>query len=198
MVASGPRQWKKRKTTPRYPPIDREVKTHDVVLSQGFSATGTYPASLNLIGQGIDEDERIGRQITVVGWNFKYVMTKTSSGNQYDFCRVILFQDTNCNGAMPALASDILESASFTSFRNLTNKNRFKILSDKTHTITNEVSGVGGMYREIHGNTRIPINYSSPTGLIGTVTNNNLGLLLINKNGSSTTLAGNFRLRFVG
>lgn len=54
---------------------------------------------------------------------------------------MILFQDTQANGSVPTV-TDLLHTANYNSFNNLDNKQRFKVLAEKTFSI-NQTAGGG-------------------------------------------------------
>ncbi len=120
-----------------------------------------------------------------------------------DTIRVILYWDKQANGAT-ATVTGILESDDFQSFNNLANKNRFVILMDRMHAITASVGAGNGTANDAGGNQEnysfyksceIPIEYDAGTGAITEQRSNNIGVLLVGKQG----FAGFFskmRLRF--
>ncbi len=194
----------------RYAGRNAELKFHDVDLDDAVVAqAGGLTATINIIAQGTTESERIGRKCTIrqVHWRYRLALptqdaiaTPASS----DTCRVILYQDKQCNGATAAI-TDVLESADIHSFRNLANSGRFVILMDKMHTLTYQglssdaanVMNQGQVVREFTYNKTcsIPIEYNSTVGVITEIRSNNLGVLLISSSGV-IGLNSKFRLRY--
>ena len=110
---------------------------------------------------------------------------------------------TKCNGASAGV-TEILESTDFQSFNNLANKQRFRILMDRTVDVN--VPGMGGdgasndilgatYYDSFYQKVNIPIEFDSTTGAITEVKSNNIGVLAISQTGSAR-LESKMRLRF--
>jgi len=168
-----------------------------------ISSTGTITPTINIIVQGITESNRIGRKVVLrkIGWRYNLnfvsqaVMATTS-----DTVRLIVYQDKQTNGATAAV-TDILESASFLSFNNLSNSGRFRILLDQHHSmhaptaiagpVTGELDVHAGWFKDVN----IPIEFSAATGAIAEIRSNNIGVLVISGVGG-TKLTSKFRLRF--
>lgn len=96
------------------------------------------------IPQGTGPTERIGRKITLKKIMVRGYLKNVASGSSAqtsDVVRMILFQDTQANGAA-AHAADVLESATWNSFNNLENSQRFKILKDCKFNM-NTMAGAG-------------------------------------------------------
>jgi len=194
----------------RYPMRDGELKFFDVTLDDVTIASGgNITPSLNLIPQGITESTRGGRKCTIrsINWRWTHSLPETvdtSSNGSGDSVRIILYVDKQCNGAA-AVALDILETNNINSFRNLSNKNRFRILFDRTQAIniiafsqngtskystTNNIK-VGAIYKTCN----IPIEFSNTTGAITEIRSNNIGVLLVGNAGTSQWTS-TIRLRF--
>ena len=61
----------------------------------------------------------------------RHQIASTNSSAASNLVRIIVYLDRQCNGAAAGV-TDLLESASYLSFRNLANQSRFKFLYDKT------------------------------------------------------------------
>ncbi len=186
-----------------------EMKFHDLDIDEGtIAAGGTISEdSCNAIAQGTTESERIGRKCVIrsINWRFDIVggtraNTAAPSG---DIVRVILYLDKQCNGATAGV-TDILESADYQSFNNLANKSRFRTLMDRTYQIE-VVAGSGAdataewkladTHDDFYKNVNIGVEFDATTGAITEVRSNNIGVLLLSKNGV-TTFTSKMRLRF--
>lgn len=197
----------------RYAPMGGELKFFDVDLDDSIVASGgTITDSVNKIVQGVTEIQRIGRKCTIRSFNWHYRMQigeKTDQAGPVsgDAVRVILYLDKQCNGAVVAAVTDILETADWQSFRNLANSGRFNILMDKTHVLNYNTMASHGFAADtfdlanvirdfsFYKKCSIPIEFSGTTGAITEIKSNNLGILILSSNG----LAGFFskiRLRF--
>jgi hypothetical protein len=189
-----------------------EMKFHDVDVDDAAVATNgsiLNSGSVNLIAQGVTESTRVGRKAVIRSinwrWNLKKAAT-TAGSNASESVRLILYLDKQCNGATAAV-TDILESDNYQSFNNLANKGRFKILMDKEITM-NCMAGGGDGTTEDYGSVErngsyfkkcmIPLEFSSTTGALTEIRSNNLGVLILSKNGTSTApvFDSKMRLRF--
>lgn len=166
------------------------------------SATGTINGDVTaangiiLIPQGDGESERIGRKvnITKIGVRMTFELPNTTTlTNMSDVVRVILVQDKQCNGALPAVL-DVLAGANFDSFNNLANSQRFHTLWDKTVALSTmnlgTETGVAHYAAPVtkcvskYIKCNIPIEYSGTTGNVSTIRSNNLFFLYISRNGA--------------
>ncbi len=194
----------------RYAGIRGELKFHDVDLDDAVvSNTGTMTATINIIPQGVTEKQRIGRKCTIKSIHWRYRMNipevdAAGDPSAGDTVRLILYLDKQANGATAAVL-DVLETASMHEFRNLANQGRFTVLMDKTVALN--YSGLGsdgagvvsqaGVTKEFQTYKKcdVPIEFSSTTGAIGEIRSNNLGVLMISRNGLAG-FSSKIRLRF--
>ncbi len=186
-----------------------ELKFHDVDLDDAIvSNSGTVTASINLIAQGVTESTRVGRKCTIknIGWQYVYSLpeiTAAGSPPPFDNLRIIMFMDKQANGVTAAVL-DILETADFQSFKNLSNTGRFRTLMDKTIPLNYKagagltassdwpsVTFKGSFYKSCN----IPIEFSAGTGAITEIRSNNIGVLLISS-ANVSGFASKIRLRF--
>ncbi len=194
----------------RFSGAGAERKFHDVDFDDAVVASGgTVTASINLIPQGVTEKTRVGRKATLktIQWNYTVSLPEVDAVADPaggDILRVILFMDKQCNGAT-ATVTGILESADYQSFLNLANSGRFRILSDKRHslnytTLASDGAGVvssAQVQREhtLYKSCNIPLEFDATTGAITEIRSNNVGVLLISKN-NLAGFASKFRMRF--
>ncbi len=187
-----------------------ELKFHDVDLDDAvIAAGGTITASVNLIPQGVTEVQRIGRKCTIKSINWRMSLNLAEQDAQAtpesgDTVRIIMYIDKQCNGATAAVL-DVLESADFQSFNNLSNKSRFRTLMDRTITLnfaTLASDGAGvvsstDMFidQQFYKKCNIPIEFDATTGAITEIRSNNIGVLLISRAGVSI-FNSKIRLRF--
>ncbi len=182
-----------------------------------ISATGNITTSLNLIAQGSTESTRVGRKVVITKIQAMFTVllpaeTDSADVGNGDIVRIIVYQDKQTNGANAAVV-DILETAVFDSWRNLTNANRFRIFSDKMYAINRRVSSRDGALAtdpitntspivllktdKVVCNCSIPVEFSSTTGAITEMTTNNLSFLYISRSAVASVNA-NVRIRFTG
>ncbi len=184
-----------------------ELKFHDVDLDDAVIAAGAnVTGSINLIRQGVTENQRIGRKcvLRAIGWRFDVGIpdtTSTSAGN--DVVRVILYLDKQANAAVAANTA-VLESADYQSFNNLANKGRFLTLMDRTYSPAATAAAGDGTTNGVSGLTipdtffkkvDIPLEFKADVGDITDLTSNNLGVILCSRDGLAT-FASKIRLRF--
>lgn len=182
----------------RYAGRDGELKFHDVTFTVAtVGATASLKDSFNLIPQGITEDERIGRKCALRSFTIKYtyglpIRDAVALPIDGDVMRIIFYMDKQTNGAT-ATSANILKSDFWMSFRNLAESQRFVILMDKVVTANymglgsdnagvvsqSEVVKHGSFYKKCN----IPIEFSGVTGAITEIRSNNIGCLVISKNG---------------
>ncbi len=185
-----------------------ELKFHDLNIDDAVVATtGTIAEdSVLTIAQGTDESERVGRKIVVkqIGWRFDIQLPpSTASGATSDQVRVILYLDKQANGAAAAV-TDLLETADYQSFNNLSNSGRFRTLMDRDYDLVAKAGGGDGTTEDygedlvsdtFFKKCNIAVEYSGTTGVIAQMTSNNIGVLLLSKSGF-TVFKSNMRIRF--
>jgi len=172
----------------RYGKPGGEMKFLDTAQGFTFDTTGEVPAGgqLNLIPQGVNESERIGRKVTIKSIHARWQIQPNANTWLGSTLRLLLVQDTQCNGAAATYSGvgGVLESDSVTAFRNLENTNRFIIHMDKFFSL----QPTAGILTAFNASPKcitfskrcnIPIEFdsSATTGAIGTIRSNNLFLL---------------------
>ncbi len=104
--------------------LQQEKKFKDTVVADAVvSATGFISTSLNLVVQGVDEEERIGRKIIIRSISARFEVFLPSLSNIADLdggdvVRIMIFIDKQANGAMPSV-TDILETGHITLSKHL-------------------------------------------------------------------------------
>lgn len=161
-----------------------------------ISSTGTVlDDSLNHIAQGTDESERIGRKCTVQALHIRgeiYIPSTTNAQSCSDVVRVIVYVDKQTNGSA-ASVTDLLESAAYNSFANLTNSGRFLILSNSVRVVNCTAGAGADTATDVYADNRvlyqfdkkcnIPLEFSSTTGAISELRSNNIGVMAISSRG---------------
>ncbi len=164
-----------------------ELKFKDTTVSDTPITTTMVIQNLTVIAEGNGESERVGRKVTIKSVHIKGVMTMveaTSAANTTDKVFGMLVQDTQTNGAAFA-ATDLLDTDVVTSFRNLANSKRFKILMKKTWLFKAggaAPSGAAFVFSQdqkdvtINKKCNIEMEYdnSATTGVITSVRSNNI------------------------
>lgn len=172
-------------------------------------AAGVSIASVNLIAQGVGENQRVGRKCTLKSIDINYNITLAegdalATPKDGDICRIIFFLDKQTNGANAAV-TDVLDTASYLSHYNLSNSGRFVILEDKSTAVNfmgmaSDGAGVvsQGIFiktKKFHKNCNIPLEFSDTSGVISELRSNNIGTIAISKN-AFVSYTGIARVRF--
>ncbi|CAN8138855.1 Coat protein (modular protein) [uncultured Thiomicrorhabdus sp.] len=192
----------------RYRRPAQELKWFDTAKSAAtVASTGViWEDSINHLTQGAGESARIGRKATLTAVNFRAVVQlndTTTVGNTDDGMRIILYVDSQTNGAAPAI-TDILETAEYLSFNTLVNTGRFRILMDKYIDISATAGAYNGASETsmqvaktvtFYKRCQIPLEFDGATGAIAELRTNNVGILAITDAGLMT-LRTNCRVRF--
>jgi len=151
-----------------------ELNFKDTSLaSQSFSSTPVL-LLLNGMAQGTTASTRIGRRINIksIQWMFDTESSTTSVWNGF---RYMIIQDTQANAATPAF-TDIYDVAQPTTFRNVSNMPRFKVLFDSKEVLSvGPTPGAGGVpgsdtIATVHqGYLKVNIPVQFNVGVAGTV-----------------------------
>ncbi len=186
-----------------------ELKVHDLDVDDAtIAANGTIAEdSVLTIPEGVGEEQRIGRKITVkkIGWKFNIKLPAGTTATASDTVRVMLYVDKQTNGAAAAV-TDLLATDDFQSFNNLSNKSRFYTLMDRTYDVNTSISGNGTSSDTVekqindsfYKDCNLPIEYdnSATTGAITTMRSNNIGVLLLSESGLCA-FQSKMRIRYV-
>lgn len=114
-----------------------ELKSIDVSVSAGDITSSARVTLLSGVAQGTDYTNRIGRKIMFKSMLLRWVglpkVVASGSDPDGDVVRILCVQDLQSNGSA-ITASDVLQTASVIAPMNLNNRDRFKVLFDKTVT----------------------------------------------------------------
>jgi len=106
--------------------IDTSVSTNLTAASLTFSA----PQLLNGVAPGSGATDRIGRKLVMKSMYMRATVRAGTGSAGSGPIRCIIFYDKQSNGAAPA-ATDLLLANEFNSQNNLSNRDRFVVLSDE-------------------------------------------------------------------
>lgn len=174
----------------------QEVKFEDTVLDTNIGYGGMTTIFISGISQGDGENDRDGNECWIKGVNLKFLVDNIHTTADA-VIRVMLFQDMDCDGTSPTTA-EILEEIDWSSFRNLENIRRFKVLHDKIFVLG--PSGVNNSLRVIrksfkmskklvfHGATGATTDARSGAYFVGFMTNLTAG--------GNPVVEGTARVRF--
>lgn len=180
-----------------------ELKVIDTqVVTAPLLAAGTVTLC-NGVAQGTDFTDRIGRKVNVKSIHLKYYIQAYNSVDVPlgDIIRVMLVWDSQTNGALAAVG-DILTAADVLSGVNLTNRDRFKVLFDKRHTMGaieyTAAAPVAGdttpRFAQRYIKCNMPVIFGGTGATVGSIQTGSLILLTMTAS-SSTGFAGNARIR---
>jgi len=187
-----------------------ELKFHDT--SQGdltISEAGDISGNFLTIPQNTTENGRIGRNILLTKLMFQgelHLKQQATVTLAHDYVRIMVIWDTQANGGT-ATVLDVLETNDVTSFRNLANSKRFRVLYDRKHTLNAFTSTITSANVVVTArvikpiqyfiNLRIPVEYDGTTGDPPELKSNSLFALYISADGR-TEIVGNYRVRYTG
>lgn len=180
-----------------------ELKVIDTQVVTGPVLTTGTVTLLNGVAQGTDFTDRIGRKINIKSIHMKYFVQAYNSVDVPlgDIFRIMLVWDYQTNGALAAV-TDILTTADILSGINLTNRDRFKVLYDKRHTMgAIEYTGAAPVagdtiprFGQRYIKCNMPVVFGGTGATVGSIQTGSLILLTI-MNTSATGFASNTRVR---
>lgn len=181
-----------------------EWKFNDIAVNNTNQFTTANAYGLNLIAQGTDANQRIGRDITMkrITWRMQLVRASggTASTAQY---RIMLVYDKQTNG-VAATYNDVTVSQGNVVYSalqpiNLNWRERFVVLKDY-HGVLSQFDDTG-MSKIIKGNWKgsLPVRYQGAGGTIADVNTGALYLMVVNDQATGAGMAFTFitRVRYV-
>lgn len=161
---------------------------------------------LNGVSTGTDYTNRVGRKILIKSLLFRVFITPsaTTSAPVGDFVRIMLIWDCQANSAA-ASVSDVLQTTSYDAPINLTNRDRFKILTDKYVAMNPNTytagAPTGGNPRtasiKVYKKMSMETIYSGTGSTIGSIQSGALYLLMINALDNASFADTYTRVRFL-
>ncbi len=181
--------------------IDSEFNQEPIVVS------GNRLTTLG-ISQGTGESQRIGRKCTIKLISWRYSLTLKGQISQeisHDQVKLYIIWDKQTNGVLP-LVSDIIEGATINGFRNLSFRDRFRVLATRKYAMANP-AGAGDSVAQFYGTdlvcgemnvkVNMPIEYDGVIGGITEIRSNNILLIAITLDGR-IKIESRIRVRFEG
>lgn len=201
----------------RLPQEKKEQLT--TIAGVAIAATGTLDL-INGLTAGTGFQNRIGRQVSLKSVYMRYKLALNvpdiTAGSLVDrtsppqLCRMILFVDSQPNGAAPA-TTDLLVAATTTSQLNLNNRDRFTILVDKVYNFGAQMADAASglqlttppwiQHFEVYKKIGIKTTFNAGNaGTVADINTNSLYQLFICDNGAvaanAVVYTGTTRLRF--
>ncbi len=179
----------------RYSGPAPEKKFLDYQKAETTATGGIVHSNLNFIAQGVGESQRVGRKCCIFNWNIRLGIVmpkKTSADDTESIVRLICGVDHQTNGAELAV-TDLLETATYASYRNLAQQERFTIIKDKFFNIN--ATGIANnvaittprasRFWKWSKKCSVTLEFNGATGGIMEIKSNSIFMLLI----ASTTTA---------
>lgn len=169
--------------------------------------------NLNIIAQGFDEIQRIGRRILITKVMIRGLVQLAAAVDTESFAgiRMWIIQDLQTNGT-EFTTTDFLElqlpgSSEYLSFNKLANKNRFKVLYDKTMVLNTMAQGSSVSFSTLEipfnifldrSKKPIEIEYSdlTTTGSVSSQRSNSIWFCYVASASSDVGLTFHSRVRF--
>ena len=178
------------------------VIAQETILSAGLIIPSTDSTFVK-IPVGTGPSDRIGRQVNVKSINAYLTLEKVpNSVLETNTIRLIWCIDTQCNGQAPTV-TDVLTTSSYTSFRNMANVRRFKILKDAEYVLSSQNfdgTNFSTVQKQVNFFAKVntPIEYDATvtTGAITTIRSNNIFLIAISDLLNYCRLTGTVRIRY--
>jgi hypothetical protein len=179
-------------TVPVYKTVNMTTPSNKVELKMDYGALSfSIPAAgsvslISTIGSGSDWNERIGRLINYHSLQMKYYLNK-SIGHDATTITVSVVYDKQTNGVVPSF-TDIFQNADVNSFIKSTNRNRFVVLWQRTHSTSNGSTGQDNV--NPHANININLKgkkatFSGITDTISSIESGGIFLTTIANNGAA-------------
>jgi len=176
-----------------------ERKTIDVDQANYVADTTGSVTLLNGVATGTDFTDRIGRKIIMRSLYIQGYVAAIDNTVSPNISRLIVVYDNQSNGAAPAVL-DVLKQASSISQINLNNRDRFKILVNKTfpiavidNTATQALAGSPTIHKvKIFKKLRHEALFNGTTAAIGSIATGSIYMITIGNTAANT--GGNFNL----
>lgn len=169
-------------------------KKHLTTNTNAIPPTAGALGSAVVLSQGSSATTRTGNQIHLSLLSVEGLLSLPAA-TASDEIRLIVFVDTEANGAAPAV-TDILEGALLGNPYNRDKvPSRFRILTDKRIAVNQQAATVATRIVPVHFTKKLDtvVYYQSNAGTISDVLKNNLGWLLISA-GATATANLNFQI----
>lgn len=183
-----------------------ELKVIDILQNDyGVIATTLQVTTLNAVATGNDYNTRTGRRANMKSVNIRgqIFADPTASTPKGDVIRILVFHDAQPNGVLPTGAMLLTEDKN-TSFNNLSNRDRFRVLYDKTINVDGVLFTAGALTNgspkqygfKIFKKLNLETTYSGTGGTIAEIATGGLFFGIISKQAQSWSLLMNTRVRF--
>lgn len=187
-----------------------ELKYIDTSASNSFALAAGIVIPINLMAQGTDINQRVGRKVQLksVMANLNFFPTNVTNANaaQGIFGRVCIIYDSQPNGSASAAAyTDIFAAADPNAPLNLNNRDRFRVIWSQYWTVSSywlnaTPAIIGGapqnVYRKCYRKINLPTIFNGTGGTIGTVATGALLLCIVCDNNNNAMYDYYTRVRY--
>jgi len=167
-----------------YGEMTSEEKHFDTTMSFSVTVSGAIGSGCQhcLVPQGVDDDQRIGREIVVNELKIRGNLNWQGPAN-FDTATNVYMEiwcDTQCNGAAASVFDIYTSNQMGTCFENMDNVNRFYSLGRRVFSYVPGTLGAGGIpwygkqYIDLSVKMQIPLIFNGATGAITELTSNNI------------------------
>lgn len=160
---------------------------------------------LNGVATGTDFTERIGRRVKCVALQVRgYGGYDTNSAGNSQLIRFLLVEDMQTNGVLAGV-TDILQTAHPASFMNMNNRERFRVICDKTFILASLTSAAANCATpsvfkfDIYKKINVPVTFEGTSNTVGSISSGALLAVWVGSTAAGTNDAYancTFRVRF--
>lgn len=182
-----------------------ERKTIDVDTATYNGDTTGSVQLLNGVAAGTDFTDRIGRKIIMRSLFIRGLVFPNDDTSSHQLVRVVVVYDMQSNGAAPTIAN-VYKAVDGLAQVNLNNRDRFKILVDKTFAVAKVDNSAGASWAgsptthkfKIYKRLKHEVLFNGTTAAIGSIATGSVYLLTF---GTSPSATGSYvmatsRIRF--
>lgn len=181
-----------------------ELKSVDTAIAAAAVNTAGGLALVNGMARGDDINQRNGREVVMKSIEFKFTVQSTAATGTDQVHRVVIVYDRQANATALTWTDVYGAGYDILSPRNLENRKRFKVLMDRTYSLSSAVAtSVGGVvmrsdsfYRKLNH----PVTFNSGNaGTIADITTGSLYVLYVGTNVAGVTagsINGRCRIRY--
>lgn len=172
--------------------INVEKKLHDVALDEGQTGTGNVYL-LNGVAQGDTTVSRDGNSIKMHDIDLNFIAEKNPSAT-YSHMRIMILMDKQTDSTTPTI-TDVLETSTVNSHRNIDYTRRFYMYYDRVITVDNDKPSIEW---KKHIKTQAHVRYSGAGNSITAISSAPIFLMVLSTElTDAPTLIAKSRLRYI-
>lgn len=175
--------------------VERKNKDLETTFAPPLTTSWTTPQLLNGLAQGIGSSERIGRRALFKSVQYRFIVAPADNGVSQN--RILIVYDKQPNGALPGI-TDVLAVNAFYSPMNLSNSDRFVVISDE---VTDSCqSSAMNMSHKMYKKCALETVFSATSGGVAAIASGSIFVIVANNSdptvGQVSSSYGYFRLRY--